>query len=172
MECYAFMRNVVDILANGKTAYQARFCEYMGPCIPFGALVSYKPITARDKDRCHKMGPQLLRGIFIGYDDRSGGSWSGDLLIVDWEELEDAETTSEVYTKRFKAAEMFSEKVDGYCFPCAEGDLRQPGLDHREVRCRRRKKNRYNGEPEKNEEKEDSPDEEEEEDEEPPCCPW
>ena len=63
--------------------------------------------------------------------------------MVDWEELNDAEMTSEVYTKRFKADEITPVMFNGkFRFPLEEGDLRQPGLKAREVRTRKISKKR------------------------------
>ena len=40
MECYCYLRNVKDLLADGKTPYQRRFGEqFVGPASPFGPLV-------------------------------------------------------------------------------------------------------------------------------------
>ena len=40
MECYCYLRNVHDLLADGKTPYERRFVEpFKGPVIPFGAMV-------------------------------------------------------------------------------------------------------------------------------------
>ena len=41
----------------------------------------------------------ILSGVFIGYDQRAGRDWSGDYLVVDWEELEQAENAREVHGK-------------------------------------------------------------------------
>ena len=66
MACYCFLRNVVDVLACGRTPWHKRFGRpFKGPIIPFGAEVQYKPITAKDKDRLHAMGSQLLSGVFV-----------------------------------------------------------------------------------------------------------
>ena len=46
--------------------------------------------------------------MFIGYDQKAGGSWSGDLLVVDWDELENAETAAEIHVKRIGAKEVLS----------------------------------------------------------------
>ena len=44
MRCYCFLHNVVDVLANGHTAYFNRFgIDFSGPIIPSGAEVMYKP---------------------------------------------------------------------------------------------------------------------------------
>ena len=50
MESYTFLRNVTDLLYDGKTPYERRFGQPLeGPIIPFGSLVEYHPIIARKK---------------------------------------------------------------------------------------------------------------------------
>ena len=45
MECYTCLRNVTDLLSDGKTPYERRFGQpFKGPIIPFGSLVEYHPI--------------------------------------------------------------------------------------------------------------------------------
>ena len=47
MECYTYLRNVTDLLSDGKTVYERLFGQPLeGPIIPFGSLVEYHPITA------------------------------------------------------------------------------------------------------------------------------
>ena len=42
MECYTFLRNVTDLLSDGKTPYERRFGQpFSGPVIPFGSLVEF-----------------------------------------------------------------------------------------------------------------------------------
>ena len=49
MECFCFLINVQDLLADGKTPYERRFGEsFKGPVIPFGALVEYLPSSERE----------------------------------------------------------------------------------------------------------------------------
>ena len=84
MSCFCFLRNVVDLLDDGKTAYQRRWgTDFEGPLIPFGAEINYKPISQKDKARLHVFGKTVLSGIFIGYDQQEGGGWSGDLCVLD-----------------------------------------------------------------------------------------
>ena len=48
MECYTYLRNVTDLLSDGKTPYERRFGQpFKGPVIPFGSLVEYHPFTAK-----------------------------------------------------------------------------------------------------------------------------
>ena len=96
--------------------------------IPFGAEIQYKPIADKDVARLHKFGEKVLSGIFVGYHQKQSGSWSGDLFIADWEAIENAESSRNIYIKRFNAKEVFVVKINGrFRFPLVEGDLRQPG---------------------------------------------
>ena len=102
MECYTYLRNVTDLLSDGKTPYERRFGQpFKGPIIPFGSLVEYHPITAEDQSRIHQFGKKVLPGLFLGYALYAGGIWKGDVLIADLEELETMDA-SEIYSKRLK----------------------------------------------------------------------
>ena len=68
MECYCYLRNVQDLLSDGKTPCERRFGEpFEGPIIPFGSLVEYYPISAKDQSRIHQFGEKVLPGLFLGY---------------------------------------------------------------------------------------------------------
>ena len=42
MECFFYLRNIQDLLSDGKTPYERRFGEpFSGPIAPFGSLVEY-----------------------------------------------------------------------------------------------------------------------------------
>ena len=57
MECYCYLRNIQDFLADGETPHERWFGEpFKGPIIPFGAMVEYHPISARDQSRLHQFG--------------------------------------------------------------------------------------------------------------------
>ena len=52
LECYRYLRNVQDLLAESKTPNERRFGEpFKGPIIPSGAMVEYHPIPVRDQSR-------------------------------------------------------------------------------------------------------------------------
>ena len=53
MECCCSLRNVQDLLADGKTPYERR---------------GYHPMSARDQSRIHPFGKKVLLGIFLGYE--------------------------------------------------------------------------------------------------------
>ena len=68
----------------GKTPYERRFGQpCKGPIIPFGSLVEYHPLTAKDQSRIHHCGKKVLPGLFFGYALYAGGIWKGDVLIAD-----------------------------------------------------------------------------------------
>ena len=68
MECYCYLRNIQDLLSDGKTPYERRFgMPFNGPVIPFGAMVEYHPIFAKDISRLHQYGPKVLPDIFLSY---------------------------------------------------------------------------------------------------------
>ena len=68
MECYTCLRNVTDLLSDGKTTYERLFGQpFKGPIIPFGSLVEYHPITSKDQSRIHQFGKKVLPGLFLGY---------------------------------------------------------------------------------------------------------
>ena len=100
MECYTCLRNIQDLLSDGKTPYERRFGQpFRGPIIPFGSLVEYHPKTAKDKSRIHQFGKKVLPGLFLGYALYAAEIWKGDVLIADLEELETMDA-SEIYSKR------------------------------------------------------------------------
>ena len=46
MECFSYLRNIQDLLSDGKTSYERRLGEpFKGPIIPFGSLVEYYPVS-------------------------------------------------------------------------------------------------------------------------------
>ena len=61
MECYTYLRNVTDLLSDGKTPYERRFGRpFEGPIIPFGSLVECHLFTAKDQSRIHQFGKFYL----------------------------------------------------------------------------------------------------------------
>ena len=100
MECYTSLRNVTDLLSDGKAPNEIRFGQPLkGPIIPFGSLVEYHPKTAKDQSRIHHFGKKVLPGLFLGYALYAVRIWNGDVLVADLEELETMDA-SEIYSKK------------------------------------------------------------------------
>ena len=78
---------------------------FNGPVIPFEAMVEYHPISAKDLSRLHQFGPKVLPGTFLGYALYAGGSWKGDILIADIEDLEQMDACK-IHVRRLNAKEV------------------------------------------------------------------
>ena len=112
-------RPLNDVLGN----------HFKGPIIPFGSLVEYYPISAKDQSRIHQFGKKVLPGLFLGYALYAGGIWKGDVLVADIGELETMDA-SEIYSTRLNAKEVTFPKENGeFIFPVADGRIKLPGGD-------------------------------------------
>ena len=106
--CYCYLRNIEDLLSDGKTLCERRF---------------------EDQSRIHQFGKKVLPGLFLGYALYAGGIWEGDMLVADIEELETMDA-SEIYSKRLNAKEViFPKENDKFIFPAADGQLKLTGGD-------------------------------------------
>ena len=124
MECSSYLRHIQDLLSDGKTPYETRFgIPFKGPIIPFGSLVEYYCISAKDQSQIHQFGKKVLPGLFLGYALYAGGIWKGDVLIADLEELETMDA-SEIYSKRLNAKEVIFPKEGEFIFPIADGRIK------------------------------------------------
>ena len=128
MECHTYLRNIQDLSSDGKTPYERRFGQpYEGPIIPFGSLVEYYPISAKDQSRIHQFGKKVLPGLFLGYALYAGRLGKGDIMVADIEELETMDA-SEIYSERLNAKEEIFPKENGkFIFPTANGRITLSG---------------------------------------------
>ena len=91
---------------DGKEVYESLSSRQKKPYItPFGAMVEYHPISARDQTRLHQFGKTVLPRIFVGYALIAGRIWKGDILIADTRELENTDASG-VYIQRINAKEV------------------------------------------------------------------
>ena len=118
MECCCYLRNIQDLLSDEKTPHERRFgAPFKGPIIPFGAMVEYHPISAKDQSRLHQFGAKVLLGIFLGYALYPVRIWKG----VD---------ASEILAKRLNAKEVLTPMNGGkIIFPIADGAVKLSGGD-------------------------------------------
>ena len=82
VECYTCLRNIQDLLSDGKTPYERRFEEPLKD--RSFRLVHWLSITlfsATDQSRIHQLGKKVLPGLFLGYALCAGGIWKGDILL-------------------------------------------------------------------------------------------
>ena len=131
MECYCYLRNVQDLLADGKTLHERRFGEpFKGPVFPLGAMVEHYPISARDESRLHQYGKKVLPGIFLGYaliavEFGKDTFWSQTLR--NWKNM----NASEIHPRRINAKEvLISHRREEFIFPVADGTAKLSERDN------------------------------------------
>ena len=101
MECFCYLRNVHDKMADGQkfvTDHQF-LLEHRLSASQLARKTSQEFIRLDEKKK-------TLKGIFQDNVLRSGGGWSGDLMIADSEDLQES-GTSEIHVKRFQSQEVF-----------------------------------------------------------------
>ena len=117
MECYTYLRNIQDLLSDGKKPYERRFGQpFKGPIIPFGSLVEYYPVSAKDQSIIHQFGKKVLPGLFLGYALYAGGIWKGDVLIADLEELETMDSSENLLKKDSMQRKLFPKENGKFIF--------------------------------------------------------
>ena len=69
MECQTYLRNIQDLLSDGKTPYEKRFGEpfYKDQSFHLVHCLSISPISTKDQSRIHQFGKKVLPGLFLGY---------------------------------------------------------------------------------------------------------
>ena len=88
--------NAIAICEMSKTSWKTgNHCmkvdlenHFKGQITPFGALVEYYPISARHQSRLRQFGKKVLPIIFLGYALIAEGTWKGDIMVANIEELE------------------------------------------------------------------------------------
>ena len=130
MECYAYLRNIHDLLSDGKTPHERRFGQpFTGPIIPFCSLVEYYPISAKDQSRIHQFGKKVLPGLFLGYALYAGefGKVTYWLQTLrSWKRWTHLKSTR----KGLNAKEVIFPKEKGkFIFPIADGRIKTVGGD-------------------------------------------
>ena len=125
-----YLRNVTDLLSDGKTPYERRFGQpFKGPIIPFGSLVEYHHITAKTSQES------------INLERKSYLDCSSDTLCTrgefgrvtywlqtlrSWKRWTHRKSTQ----KRLNAKEVIFPKEKGeFIFPIADGRIKPLGGD-------------------------------------------
>ena len=113
-----------------KTPYGKRFGKpFERPIVPFGSLVEYHPISAKDSSRIHQFGKKVLLGIFFGYVSYAERIWKGDILVVDLDELEEMDAP-EIHAERLDAKVLILPKCRENCkFRITDGTVQLYGGD-------------------------------------------
>ena len=131
MECFTYLRNIQDLLSDGKIPHERRFGKaFNGPVIPFGAMVECHPISAKDQSRLYQFGSKSLAmyiSRFMQCTRVESGfetSWSHTLKNRRrWTRLNST-------PRRLNAKEVLTPmKGDNFIFPVADGTAKTLGRD-------------------------------------------
>lgn len=130
IQCFCFLWKTA--LGDGRRSpCRTRFGhDFKGPRIPFGAAVMYKPTTPQDEALAHKYDSKCLDGIFMGYEQHSGGGWPGDMLIALAHQLQSVDQAQHVYLRRVPHKQVSvvlkRAKAPYHIFPVFTGEFNQP----------------------------------------------
>ena len=107
MEYYTYLRNVTDLLTDGKTPYERRLGQpFQGPIIPFGSFFEYHPKTAKGSVKNPSIWKESLTWDCSSDTLCTRGEFGRvDVLIADLEELETMDASG-IYSKRLNAKEV------------------------------------------------------------------
>ena len=112
-----------------QNAMEKRWGEPFNACalIPFGALVEHKPTNPDDIARLEPFGKKMLHGLFIGYAQRSGGSFADSYKLIDIEELSWYDHVTQVHVKRIPHKQVFAllDAKGNFQFPAVDDDFIQ-----------------------------------------------
>ena len=105
LECYCYLRNVQDFLADEKRPCERGFGQpFKGSVIPFGSMVEHHPISAEGQSKAQQCVKKVLPGKILGY---AGRIWTGDILVADIEELDNLDVSDD-HARRLSAKESLN----------------------------------------------------------------
>ena len=96
MPYFAFASNIVAV--DGDSAWNRRHKQgnFVGPMIPFGCRVYFRPTPVVKADEQHKFEANAIPGIFLGYRTLNGGRWKlqGGYYVADMNDFRDIDHKS------------------------------------------------------------------------------
>ena len=108
VECSCCLRNVQDLLADGKTPHDSQFGEpFKGTSFRSVQWFENHPISAKDQSRHHQCAKTVSPGTFLGCALVAGGIWQRDFTVADIEEFGKLDA-SEILARRLNAKEVLT----------------------------------------------------------------
>ena len=114
MECCCYLRNVRDLLANGKTPYERRFGEYFKGPIFTGGISPKLRETKLEFVNSEKYNQESCLNMLWS----RGRNWNGDVLIADIEELEKLDASEFIPEDWIRKKSWLPTKRWRICFSC------------------------------------------------------
>ena len=140
MMTFCYLRNIHDLDAEGRTAYEKRFgVPFAGPIMPFGIGIRYKPSRPIEVDELK--WTKVKRGFVVGYVLNAGVGWTGDIDVLDAVELTNAQLHSEVNCRRisYKEIDIDKDAKGDFIFPVLSEEWEQPADSKNMTRTIRKK---------------------------------
>ena len=119
------MRNVHDLLAEGKTPYERRFGEHSkrtNSSLWSNCWIS-SGFTMISVKTSLQFGKKVLVHIFLGYELIAKGTWEGDIPIADLEDLEKLDASEKSSSKNQRERSIDITKGDEFIFPVTGGTV-------------------------------------------------
>ena len=128
MECYTYLRNIQDLLSDGKTPYERRFgLPFTSDTVWSNCRIS--PYVFERPIWTASVWLRSLARYILPLCIVRGRIWKGDIVIADIEEEEDMDA-SEIHARRLNAKEVLTPmKGDNFIFPVADGTVQTAGGD-------------------------------------------
>ena len=130
MKCYTYLRNVTDLLSDGKTPYERRFGQpFKGPIIPFGSLGWVSPKNCEGSVKNPSIWKESLTWIVPRIRSVRGGEfgrvtyWSQTLRS--WRRWTHRKST----LKDSMRKRWYFPNKENLFFPIADGRIKTPGRD-------------------------------------------
>ena len=124
------LRNIQDLLSDGKTPYERWFgMPSHGSVIPFGAVVEYHPISARELSRLHQFWSKSVVRFFLGYALYAERNWKGDIMVADnrsWKRWPHQKSTQ---GGSMQSKLLTPRRSGNFIFPVADGKVELSGGD-------------------------------------------
>ena len=130
MECYTYLRNIQDLLSDGKTPYERRNGKPLLKDQSF-RLVHWLSISLFvRKTRQESINLERKSYLDCSSDTLCSREEFGEdnVLVADPEELETMDA-SEIHSKRLNAKEVIFPKQGEFIFPIADGRIKTAGGD-------------------------------------------
>ena len=130
LECYTYLRNVTDLLCDGKTPYERRFGQpFKGPIIPFGSLGWVSPFNCEGSVTHPSIWKESFTWIvprICSLRGRTLEGWRTDRRP--WGVRNDGRIGN-LLEKRLNAKEVIFHQKGEFTFPIADGRIKTPGED-------------------------------------------
>ena len=107
-----------------------------GPIIPFGAEVSFHPISAKYYGRVHQFGSKVLPEIFMVY---ALNAWRSKVVIYLWRMRKIQKQCHPIFTSKKSSnqkSEHPKERDNEFVCPCRTGEILQEGQPSFTAACK------------------------------------